>query len=143
MDFIKYLATGLAGSTALTGLHQMLRNNDNTPNVDLLGKQALKKMMNGSSEKYSENTLYWSTMAGDIISNSLCYSIILKAKNPVFTGLLVGTVYGICTLFLPDILGLNKSFVKSTDKKAYMTVSYYAFGGLTAGIIAKALKEKS
>lgn len=142
MKLIKFIATGLAGSTALTGLHQAFKNSFNTPRVDLLGKQAVEKMLGSKAAKYSNVKLYWSTLAGDIISNSLCYGIIAKAKNPVLTGTLVGTLYGTGTLLLPDVLGLNKGYVRSSGKKASMTVCYYAFGGLVAGIIATLMKDK-
>lgn len=142
MKLIKYIATGLAGSTALTGLHQALKDKNDTPRVDLLGKQAVEKMLGDKKNDYSEKTLYWGTMGGDIISNGACYSFIAKAKNPILTGAVVGAVYGTGTVVLPQFFGLKEDYVRSSDKKALMTVGYYAFGGLVAGIIAKILKRR-
>lgn len=141
MELIKYIVTGLAGSTALTGLHQSLKDNNNTPRVDLLGKQAVEKMLGDKKDDYSDSTLYNMTLAGDILGNSIFYGIIGRAKNPVSTGLLVGLAYGVSTLLLPEVLGLNKNYVKSTRQKSLMTVGYYTFGGLVAGITARMVRK--
>ncbi|MGK7392644.1 MAG: hypothetical protein ACNS60_19980 [Candidatus Cyclobacteriaceae bacterium M2_1C_046] len=142
MDFIKLIATGLAGSTALTGLHQALLGMDEAPRVDLLGKEALEKVAGNGKSGISQSTFYWGSIAGDILSNSAFYSIIAKAKNPIFTGALVGGVIGAFTLISPNLFGLNKDFVRSSEKKKYITLGYYIFGGIAAGFMAKMMKGK-
>lgn len=142
MDLIKLITTGLAGSTALTGLHEALKNMNGTPRVDLLGKEALEKVFGNGESRISENTLYWGSIAGDLLSNSAFYSIIAKAKNPMFTGAIIGGVVGTFTLVSPNLFGLNKNHVRSTETKKYITLGYYIFGGLAAGFVAKMMKEK-
>lgn len=140
METIKYIATGLAGSTALTGLHQSLRHTQGAPRVDLLGQQAVKKYLGDG--KLTDKQAYYGSLAGDVISNSIYYSIIAKSKRPVLTGALMGAAAGALAVFGPDLLNLNKQYTQSSDKKKYMTVGYYTFAGIVAGFTAKLLKRK-
>lgn len=141
MSIIKYIVTGLAGSTALTGVHQTLRNVKGTPRVDLLGEQALQKALSNGEPHLDHKTAYYGSLAGDILSNSLFYSTIVKAKSPVLTGAIVGTAIGMTTLISPDLFGLNKDYVKSSKTKALTTVGYYVLGGIAAGITARLIKK--
>lgn len=143
MNILNLIATGFAGSSALTGLHQILRNMEGAPRVDLLGKQAIEKALGDDKANFSDKSLYWSSIAGDILSNSAFYSIIARAKNPVFTGAIVGAVIGVMTLVSPNILNLDKDLVKSSDTKKYITIGYYIFGGIVAGLMASTIKRSS
>ncbi len=142
METLKAVATGLAGSTALTGLHQSLRHKKGTPRVDLLGEQAVLKFMGGRS-KLNKNQSYYGSLAADIFSNSIYYGTIASAKSPVFRGLVMGLLAGYMAVISPELLGLKKKYVKSTQKKKYMTIGYYTFAGLVAGLTAKLLKTKN
>jgi hypothetical protein len=139
MDILKSLTTGLVGSTALTGLHQSLRNAKGSPRVDLLGEQAVRKYFKNGS-KLNKNQAYYGALAGDIFSNSIYYGLIAGAKRPVLTGLIMGVAAGYLAVLTPGLFGLSKRYVKSTKKKKYMTIGYYAFGGLVAGIAARMMK---
>lgn len=141
MDTIKLLATGLAGSTALTGLHQALRSRKDAPRVDLLGQQAVQKLL--GDKNLTHKQAYYSALAGDVISNSLYYSVIAQTKRPVLTGTLLGVAAGVMAVWGPELFGLNKEFVQSTDKKKYMTIGYYTFAGLVAGVTAKLMKKNT
>ena len=141
MNALKLITTGLAGSSSVTGLHQALRNIKGTPRVDLLGEQAIIKIF-GDKLKKKKKQPYYASLAGDLAINSLYYSIIAKAKNPVLTGLIMGIVAGIVAILTPNFMGLSKKYVKSTDKKKYMTIGYYTFAGIVAGLTATTIKNK-
>lgn len=141
MDTLKFLATGLAGSTALTGIHQALRHTKGAPRVDLLGEQAVRKIA-GNKSNLSHNQAYYSALAGDIVTNSLYYSIIAQSKRPILTGVLLGAAAGAMAVFAPDILGLNKDYVRSDNRKMAMTAGYYTAAGLIAGVAAKLLQRR-
>lgn len=140
MKAIELLTTGLAGSGALTGLNQALRNKKNTPRVDLLGEQAIIKFFN-KGKKLNRKQTYYGSLAGDLLFNSVYYSLIAKAKNPVTTGAIMGLSAGLLTLAAPKMLGLSKKYVKSSTEKKYLAVSYYTFGGIMAGLAAKMAKK--
>lgn len=141
MNTLKSVATGIAGSTALTGLHQSLRHTKGAPRVDLLGEQAVVKFFKNGS-KLSKNQAYYGALAGDILSNSIYFGTIANAKRPVFKGIVMGLLAGYLAVQGPNLFGLNKKYVKSTSKKKYMTIGYYTFAGLVAGLTAKILKSK-
>lgn len=141
MKFQRYTTTGFAGSTALTALHQVVkRTTHDNPHVDLLGQQALEKVLGSNKTKFSNNTLYYATLASDLVSNALFYGVIAKAKKSILAGGLLGAAYGVGTVFLPKVMGLNEEYVAGTPKKKYLTISYYAFGGLVAGVMARYFK---
>lgn len=136
MNALKSLTAGLTGSAALTGLHQVLRDVKNAPRVDLLGEQAVVKYF-GKNVKMNRDQAYYGALAGDLVSNTLYYSIIAKSKRPVLTGLVMGVAAGYLATLMPGLLGLKKKYVNSNPKKKYMTIGYYAFGGLVAGLASK------
>lgn len=142
MDKTISVVTGLAGSAALTGIHEALKHKKDTPRVDKLGAEAIVKVIGDGENRPSDDKLYWGSIAGDILSNSILYSGVAKAKNPIGAGLLMGIGIGVTTLVSPNILGLKKKYVQSSKKKMWITIGYYLFGGLMAGITAKLLKKK-
>jgi len=140
MNALKLVATGLAGSSSLTGVHQSLRNKKSTPRVDLLGQQALKKIFGIQSKKKEEET-YWGSLAGDLLFNTAYYSIVAKSKRPVLTGTLLGLGAGVMALVAPDFMNLDKKYVKKSSKQKWITVAYYTLGGVVAGFVANAVKK--
>ncbi|MGK7395473.1 MAG: hypothetical protein ACNS62_12930 [Candidatus Cyclobacteriaceae bacterium M3_2C_046] len=140
MPILNMIATGLTGSTSVTGIHQLLRNKKNTPRVDLLGAQGLKKLFYKRA-KLPNKQAYWGSLAGDMIFNSFYYSLLTKVKKPVSTGLIMGLAIGVITMLSPEWLGLDKKFVQSSQKQKYLTIGYYTGAGLLAGILAKFIKK--
>ncbi|MGK7390716.1 MAG: hypothetical protein ACNS60_10200 [Candidatus Cyclobacteriaceae bacterium M2_1C_046] len=142
MNVADYVITGLAGSTALTGVHQALKDRKNTPRVDLLGEQVLLKLKGDRKAEHDNKKLYYGTLAGDLISNTIYYGVIAKSKRPILTGALMGAAAGVMTVFSPQLFGLNKRYVQTSDTKKALTVGYYLLGGLAAGITTKIFKRK-
>lgn len=82
------LAGGLAGAVALNLIHETYRQIDeDAPHIHLLGEEALVKLLKTANlpEPASEQELYQWTLAGDVISNTLYYSLIAAGKKQEFS----------------------------------------------------------
>ena len=140
------LLSGLAGSLALTILHETLRKNvDLAPRMDLMGEEGLTKVLSSIGIPIpSEPQLFNLTMGGDIIGNAGYYSLVATTpKQPIVAGTVLGMAAGVGALTLPDKLGLNKEYSNASRKTQLLTVAIYLFGGIVAGVVYKALDKKS
>lgn len=143
------LSGGLAGACALTLLHETVRRlHPDAPRMDLLGMQAIAKVMRkAGAEPPAEDKLFGWTMAGDIVSNALYYSIIGAGKNTWLNGSVLGLAAGIGGVTLPGPLGLDEAPSNRTPQTKAMTVAWYLVGGLVAAAaiqgINKLLQDKN
>jgi hypothetical protein len=82
-------------------------------------------------------------LAADLLSNGAYYSLIgrSKKKNLLYHGLTHGLCAGLGALMLTKRLGLNDAPITFTDKTKVMTVTWYAFGGMVAGLIMQPLRK--
>jgi len=148
MSLGKCLLAGLGGAVALNIIHESLkRAGDGMPRVDLLGEEALQKSLVcvGANPIEDESTLYKATLAADVVSNAVYYSLIgLGSKKYVWQRAIgLGIAAGIGALALPKPMGLNPEPVTKTRKAAGLTVAYYLAGALVTGLMVKLLyKEK-
>ena len=135
MKFLRSLTGGLIGSLVLTMLHQALKNNySNAPRMDLLGEEALEKGFDKLGiDPPEEEKLYNISMAGDIILNSLFFSLAATTISSCSKGTLMGAAAGIGALYLPEKLGLNPEHSNKTLQTKILTVSLYTIGGYVAG----------
>jgi hypothetical protein len=139
------LLGGLAGATLLTATHETLRRVlPGAPRMDLLGMQAVRKLLKKSgSAQPDRKRLFLYTMAGDMLTNTLYYSLGgVKVQNPVARGLLLGVSAGIGAVLLPEPMGLSGKHSARTTATALMTVGIYTIGGLAAGLLLKMLQKK-
>lgn len=144
MRFTSSLIGGLGGAVTLTLLQQLLRKMDpNAPRIDLLGKQAASKLLNKTRTKLSDRQLYNASMAGDILFNSLYYSMVgIKTRQAAAAGGLLGTGMGLAAVMLPKMLDLNTGYTGGSAKRKYMTMGLYIAGGLVAAGLAYLLDKK-
>jgi hypothetical protein len=137
---------GLAGAAALTLLHEAIRQKDaKAPRMDLMGMMALSKIIRSFGKNPPpENKLYLYTMAGDLISNALYYSLagMGKRQNLLQKGVALGIAAGLGALFLPKPLHLNEAYSNRTTRTQVMTVAYYLTGSLVAAALMKQLRKK-
>ena len=138
MKLLAALQAGLAGAGALTIIHQYLQKTDeDAPRMDLLGMNALAKLLNKPFEeiKYDEDA-YNLTLLGDLVLNSLYYSLVSlgKRKSTFFRGTLLGLLAGTGAVVLPKYLNLNPAYSNRTAITKAETIGLY----LIAGIIASA-----
>lgn len=146
MKFRNILA-GLAGATALNLLHEGLKHtNLESPRVDLLGEEALQKTAHYfGTEINDQNQLYGATLAGDVISNTIYYSMIGSSK-PMYIwakALSLGLMAGLGAIKLPQPMGLDESVVADTRQKQVLTVGYYIFGALVTATVLTLTRKKS
>jgi hypothetical protein len=128
------LGAGLVGAASLNLVHEAIRRVEpNAPRMELLGKSALVKILrNWDIQPPRKDNRYGWTMAGDLLSNTLYYSLagIGKTKHAWIRGAALGFTAGLGAVFLPKPLGLPSSPSNRTLQTQIMTVAYYTFGGL-------------
>jgi len=142
----KNLVAGLGGAIALNLLHESLKNRDkDMPRVDLLGEEALNKGLSWIGKRIeSPNTLYKATLAGDVLGNTLYYSLIgaKGTKGLMLKGLISGLSAGVGAVLLPGPMGLNDRPVTRTPKTKILTIAYYLTGAVVTAAILKTLSKK-
>jgi len=146
MSTIQNLVAGLGGAIALNVLHESLKyTGTNMPRIDLLGEEALQKGLHyfntGIDDK---DRLYYATLAGDVISNSIYYSTIGigKSKHVWLRAIAIGLAAGVGAVALPKPMGLDPQPVARNKRVATLTVAYYLAGAIVAGGLVKILGSK-
>lgn len=136
---------GLAGAAALNIVHQSVKQFCHAaPRVDLVGEEALSKgLKNLRITPPSGDRLFLATLAGDLLSNTLYYSLtgFARKKQLPVAGATAGLAAGIGALCLTKPMGLSDVPVTRTLATKLMTVGYYTLGGLVAGLAIKALRK--
>mgnify|MGYP005753116201 CR=1 FL=1 len=139
---LKAMASGLAGAVVLTVVHETLRRLvPDAPRMDVLGMRSIEKLMTKADEEppQDKQELHNWALAGDVISNSLYYSLAGVGRNAWWRGAVLGAAAGAGAVLLPGPLGLGEEPSNRTTKTQVMTVSYYLLGGLVAAAIGYAL----
>lgn len=139
------LVGGLVGAAVLNIVHQAVAQfNEDAPRVDKVGEEALSKGLDkvGVQPPQGEK-LFLTTLAADVISNAAYYSLIgmARRKNIIGLGLASGLIAGAGALALTKPMGLDDKPITRTKKTKYMTVAWYAIGGLAAGLVIKSLRK--
>jgi len=146
MSKVKNIVAGLGGAIALNIIHESLKKRDSDmPRVDLLGEEALEKSLDYfDAEIHDKDTLYKTTLAGDIISNALYYSAIGAGDTKYLLprAIAIGVAAGVGAITLPEPLGLNDKPVNRTNKTKALTIGYYLAGALVTAVIVKAMNKK-
>ncbi|MDQ6814355.1 MAG: hypothetical protein M3040_11500 [Bacteroidota bacterium] len=145
MKLSSAIGGGFAGAAALTLLHESVRrSNKDAPRMDKIGMEAISKSLKAIDVSVpEEDNLFKITMAGDIISNSLFYSLaaIGSEKKIIVRGALLGLAAGLGAVYLPKPLGLDESPSNRTAETKLMTVGYYFIGGVIASLTTKLLEN--
>lgn len=146
MKVLNNIIGGLAGALALNVLHETVKRLDHdAPHIDLVGEEALSKGAESLNiEAPKGNALFTATLAGDLLSNALYYSLIGfgKKKDLLWRGAGYGLVAGVGALTLTKPMGLSDAPVTKTTKTKVLTVAWYLFGGLVTAVVVKQLKSK-
>jgi hypothetical protein len=145
MSLTKALFAGAVGSVALTAVHQTARLlTDAAPRMDLLGMRALAQTFEAAGQALpSRDTLYDLTLAADLVSNALYYSLVGVGEEGTEwrRGALLGLAAGAGAVVLPPLLGLGSAPSRRTTATAVMTVAWYTVGGLAAAGTARLLRS--
>lgn len=142
---IKAMAGGLAGACALTILHETARRlMPDAPRMDVLGMRSITKIMNKAGEEppQDKEELHNWALAGDMLSNSLFYSLAGTGKDAWWRGAILGAAAGAGAVLLPGPLGLGEEPSNKTHKTQAMTIGYYLLGGMVAAAVGHALSSK-
>lgn len=134
--FLSALGPGLAGALSVTLIHEGARRVlSHPPRMDVLGKRSLKKGLRWLGIRPSHGRrLHRQTLVGDLISNSLFYSLVALGhpRRPYLRGVLLGTLAGVGAVLLPPYLGLGRRSSRAKTSTALLTVAWYLLGGLGA-----------
>lgn len=144
MKLLSSLTAGLAGAVVLTALHESVRRlrPADAPRMDVLGMRGLRKLLGKvDASQPEEDTLFNLTMAGDILSNGLYFSLVGSGRHAVRRGAFLGIAAGLGGVLLPGPLGLGEAPTNRTSQTQAMTVTWYTVGGLVAGAVAQALRS--
>lgn len=146
MPFLKSLASGFAGAVTLTLIHEITRKvlPSHAPRMDVLGMRALARLLHKAGVEAPEpDRLHHMAMAGDLVSNTLYYSLVAigSPKRAIIRGFLFGLAAGIGGLVLPGPLGLGKAPSSRTTATESLTIHHYLAGGLAAAIAYRMLSK--
>ena len=146
MKVLHALIGGLAGACAVTVIHQVIKKEDEeAPRMDLLGMESLTKIFEKVGVKPPVGKkLYNITMAGDILSNAVYYSLIGVGNEKTWLkGSALGLTAGLGAVFLPKPIGLNERHSNKTQRTQLLSVLYYFAGGVVSSAVMKLLNRKS
>ncbi|MCC9168030.1 hypothetical protein [Pontibacter harenae] len=144
MNILKAVASGVAGACVITLVHETVRRFEpSAPRMDLLGMRAIAKTMKKAGEEPPADyeKLHSWAMVGDIISNSLYYSLVGTGASAWWRGALLGGAAGAGAVLLPGPLGLGEKPSNRTSETQAMTVGLYLLGGLVAASIGCLLAD--
>ncbi len=145
MKKLSAIEGGATGALSLTLIHEIVRRLDpKAPRMDLLGMNAISKFLKSLGQDTPEkHKLFVWAMVGDLISNSLYYSLagLGNKKSVIQRGILLGLGAGLGAVLLPKPLQLNEAPTNRTTKTKAMTVGLYLIGGLVAAAIIKHMEK--
>lgn len=147
MKLTSAIGGGIAGAIALTVIHETARRlTKNAPRMDLLGMEAMEETLDSADVPIPpEDDVFKLTMAGDVISNSLYYTLagFGDEQQAVIRGTLLGLAAGLGAVYLPKPLGLDEAPSNRTFETKLMTIAWYTIGGLAAGAIGQWIEDKT
>ena len=145
--FGKSLLAGMLGAVAVTALNETVRRiSHKAPRLDKLGMDAAAKGLDAAGlPRPDYRKLFWGTMAGDLVSNGLYYSLIglagSRARSRWLLGSGLGLAAGLGALMLPEPLQLDSSTTNRSKSTKAMTMAWYMAGALLATAVAGMLSS--
>lgn len=137
------VAIGAAGAATVTLLNEgMRRIVPHAPRMDVIGMRAIARPMREMDQEPPEgDRLFWLAMAGDLLSNTLYYSLAgVGPEERIWgRGIVLGLAAGLGAAVLPEPLGLGRQPGARWPVTHVMTVGWYLAGGLAAAATARAL----
>lgn len=147
MKVSQAVVSGTAGAVFLTVLHETARQIiPHAPRVDVLGMRAIARSMRAVDQTPpAQDQLYWLAMAGDLVSNSLYYSVVGfgDARHTWRRGILLGAAAGLGAVLLPRPMGLGRQPDQQTPATQIMTFMWYFLGGIVAAATARTLDSST
>ncbi|MBX0292753.1 hypothetical protein K3G63_20085 [Hymenobacter sp. HSC-4F20] len=132
---VQALGSGLAGAVVLNAVHETVRHLRpvDAPRMDILGERGLRRLLfNVNAPQPDQDTAYVLTLAGDVVSNGLYYSLVGTGRGVWWRGAALGLAAGVGGVLLPGPLGLGNGPSNRTPQTKAMTVAWYLLGGIVA-----------
>ncbi|WP_241739275.1 hypothetical protein [Pontibacter beigongshangensis] len=144
-NMLRALAGGLAGACFVTVVHETVRRIvPDAPRMDVLGMRAISKTMKkAGAEPPANDELHTWALVGDIVSNSLYYSLAGTGPSAWWRGAILGASAGIGAVVLPGPLGLGEAPSNRTNQTKVMAFGLYMLGGLVAATVGSLLASDS
>lgn len=140
------LLSGLAGATALTVIHESARRvSSDVPRMDTFGRRSIARGMEAVGlEPPDEDRLQTAALAGDVVTNSLYYSLVGVGgpSGALARGAALGVLAGLGAVALPPLLGLGHRPGARTPQTAAMTFGWYLIGGIAAALTYRGLSGR-
>lgn len=137
---------GLTGAVALTVAHQLGQQVvPDAPRMDVVGMRAMARVRERAGASVPDrDTLYTQTLAGDIASNAIYYSLVgVGAHEGRWTrGAALGLAAGVGALVLPRPMGLGDPPHSDSRRNQVLTVAWYTLGGLAAASMLGLLQPR-
>lgn len=137
MTSTQAFSSGLTGALVLTAVHETVRQGSaKAPRMDIYASRGIVRSMRALGQKPpSGDQLYGTAMAGDVLANTLYYSLVGlgKPERAPYRGALLGLAAGVGAVVLPPLMGLGRAPSRRTRSTQAMTVGWYLLGGLVAG----------
>lgn len=144
-NILTAVAGGLAGACVVTAVHETMRRvNPDAPRMDVLGMRSISKLMHKADLEppQDQDKLHTWALVGDVVSNSLYYSLAGTGKSAWWRGAVLGAAAGAGAVLLPGPLGLGEKPSNKTTETQVLAVGYYLLGGLVAAAVGYALSGK-
>jgi len=144
--YLSALGPGFIGALSVNLIHEGARRVlKHPPRMDVLGKRSLKKGSRWLGIRPARGRrLYWQAMVGDMVSNSLFYSLVAmgRPRHPWARGAILGALAGLGALVLPPYLGLGRRPSRARTSTSVLTVAWYLLGGLSAARATRSRKAE-
>ena len=141
---VETLVAGLAGAVTLTVAHQLAqRVFPDAPRMDIVGMRAMAGLRRAvGAEVPPKDTLYRQTLAGDVASNALYYSLVGAGgrEGRWARGAALGMAAGLGALVLPKPMGLGDPPHSHGVRNQVLTVAWYTLGGLATAAMLDLLE---
>ncbi len=141
------IVSGLAGALVVTALNETVRRVlPHAPRMEVIGERALARTLRGLEvEPPRGRRLYWSTLLGDLVSNTAYYSVVGLANGREATlrrGTVLGLLAGVGAVALPGPLGLGRQPGARSPRTPLLTVVWYLAGGLASAVARQRLATR-
>jgi hypothetical protein len=138
----KALISGFIGAASLTLIHQSLRLfSKNSPKVDLLGSEIIKNVIKKIGlNPPKKNTLYAMSLVGDILFNSIYYSL-SSGRKYLAKGVSLGSIAGLGVISIPQLFNYQKKYNAKNLEQKVLAILVYLTGGLTSSLSYNLLRK--
>ncbi|WP_407572787.1 hypothetical protein [Deinococcus altitudinis] len=141
------LLAGVLGAVTVTLLNESARRFlPYAPRIEVIGERGLAKVIRAmGADPPQGKALYWSTLAADLFSNALYYSLI-GLGDPEHVGrrgVSLGMTAGFGAAVLPPRLGLGHQPGERWPVTQVLTATWYLAGGLTTAFVLREMQRRS